>query len=208
MAGYHVFLSHNSKDKDVVERIARRLRDEHGLNVWLDKWNLIPGTPWQEELERGLNESETIAVFLGESGFGKWENEEMRVAVAAHVSDPSRRVMPILLPGASESALSVFIKRFTWVDFRAGVDDKVAFHYFVSGIKGIPPGDTVFENRLTEPEILPKPGLLLPGWRMPNYRNAVFTGREQELKTLARALLYDPQKTGRALPQVITCTIG
>jgi hypothetical protein len=68
MASYHVFLSHNSKDKDVVERIARRLRDEHSLKVWLDKWNLIPGKPWQEELENGLNESETIAVFLGEGG--------------------------------------------------------------------------------------------------------------------------------------------
>lgn len=208
MAGYNVFLSHNSKDKDFVEQIVRRLRDEHGLNVWLDKWNLIPGRPWQEELERGLNESETIAVFLSESGFGKWENEEMRVAIEAHVSDPSRRVIPILLSGASEAALGVFIRRFTWVDFRAGLEDPTAFHSFVSGIKGIPPGDTAFENQPAEPEILPKPGVLLPGWRMPNYRNAVFTGREQELKSLAKGLLYNAQRTGTAIPQVITCTIG
>jgi tetratricopeptide (TPR) repeat protein len=208
MAGYHVFFSHNSKDKDVVERIARWLRDEHSLNVWLDKWNLIPGRPWQEALEKGLTECETIAVFLGEAGFGKWENEEMRVAIEAHISDPSRRVIPILLPGASESALGVFIRRFTWVDFRAGWEDQAAFHFLVSGIKGTPPGDTAFGNRPPEPETLPKPGVLLPGWRMPNYRNAVFTGREQELKTLARALLYNPQKTGTAVPQVITCTIG
>jgi hypothetical protein len=41
------FLSHNSDHKPAVEEIANRLRDE-GIEPWLDKWNLIPGQPWQE----------------------------------------------------------------------------------------------------------------------------------------------------------------
>jgi hypothetical protein len=49
-----VFLSHNSADKPVVEELALRLRQETDVKPWLDKWNLIPGAPWQEELERAI----------------------------------------------------------------------------------------------------------------------------------------------------------
>jgi hypothetical protein len=47
---YDVFLSHNSTDKPAVEILARRLV-EAGLTPWLDKWNLVPGEPWQEAIE-------------------------------------------------------------------------------------------------------------------------------------------------------------
>lgn len=139
---YDVFLSHNSKDKPVVEKIARILRDEYGLRVWLDKWNLTPGKPWQEELEDGLEYSETIAVFLGEAGIGKWENEEMRVAVNSRVNDASRRVIPVLIPSAPESPkLSVFLSRYTWVDLRTGFDTKDLLYRLYCGITGQAPGD-------------------------------------------------------------------
>jgi hypothetical protein len=143
---YDVFLSHNSKDKPAVEKIARILRDDYGLKVWLDKWNLTPGKPWQEELEEGLENSETIAVFLGEAGFGKWENEEMRVAVNSRVNDPSRRVIPVLLPGAPESPkLSAFLSRYTWVDLRTGFDTKESLFRLYCGITGKAPGDQTFK---------------------------------------------------------------
>lgn len=94
MTNYDVFLSHNSKDKAVVEQIARKLIDEFKFKGWFDKRNLIPSRPRQEELESGLNESETVVVFLGETGFGKWENEEMLVAIESRVSDSSQRLIP------------------------------------------------------------------------------------------------------------------
>ncbi|MDP6110249.1 MAG: toll/interleukin-1 receptor domain-containing protein [Planctomycetota bacterium] len=43
-ATYDVFLSHNSKDKPVVEPLAERLKAE-GLKVWLDAWSLVPLLP-------------------------------------------------------------------------------------------------------------------------------------------------------------------
>jgi len=48
---YHVFLSHNSADKPAVEEVALRLRQQHGIEFWLDKWHLIPGAPWQPAIE-------------------------------------------------------------------------------------------------------------------------------------------------------------
>jgi TIR domain len=86
---YDVFLSHTSGDKDAVERIARRLRAEAQLEPFLDRWHLIPGNAWQEELEQALNQSRTCVVFLGPADLGPWENEEMRLGwINARVTLP------------------------------------------------------------------------------------------------------------------------
>src|SRR5208282_4959753 len=77
---FQVFLSHSSSDKPAVEELARRLAKE-GIQAWLDKWHLIPGDPWQPALEKALADSGTCAVFVGPSGFGPWQNEEMRAAI-------------------------------------------------------------------------------------------------------------------------------
>ena len=104
---FHVFLSHSSTDKPSVEELARRLARE-GIQAWLDKWNLIPGDPWQPAIEKALAESETCAVFVGLSGFGPWQNEEMRAAIDQRVRDSGRRfrVIPVLLPGAERAERS------------------------------------------------------------------------------------------------------
>src|SRR4051812_29955514 len=95
---FDVFLSHQSGDKPWVEELARRL-EMAGLRPFLDKWHLVPGDPWQEALERALEESAACAVFLGATGLGPWENEEMRSALDAAVLHPAFRVIPVLLQG-------------------------------------------------------------------------------------------------------------
>lgn len=143
VASFDVFLSHNSQDKPAVEALARRLEDEAGLRPWLDKWNQIPGDPWQESLEAALDASRACAVFIGPSGIGPWENEEMRSALDIRVSKAGFRVVPVLLPGASppeRGKLPRFLSLLTWVDFRAGLDNKGAFRRLVAGIRGTVPG--------------------------------------------------------------------
>lgn len=140
---YDVFLSHHSSDKPQVEMIAARLEDEEGLKPFLDKWHLIPGQPWQEELEAALDQSATCAVFLGPKGLGAWENEEMRSALDDRVRNKDFRVIPVLLPGAAakdDRTLPRFLRRLTWVDFRAGLDDPEAFQRLAAGIRGQAPG--------------------------------------------------------------------
>ena len=142
---YDVFLSHNSEDKPAVEWLAAKLVDEGKLTVFLDKWHLVPGDPWQEELENALDESSTVAVFLGPAGISGWHNAEMRKALGTRVDDPGRRVIPVLLPGIDAATLEEvetksFLKRFTWVDFRKGLDDADALRCLIAGIKGEEPG--------------------------------------------------------------------
>jgi hypothetical protein len=139
---YDVFLSHHSGDKPQVEALAVRLEDEEGLKPFLDKWHLIPGEPWEEALEEALDRSRTCAVFLGESGLGAWENEEMRAALDERARNNSFRVIPVLLPAAEpkdEKTLPRFLRRLTWVDFRGGIDDPETFRRLVAGIRGVAP---------------------------------------------------------------------
>lgn len=140
---YDTFLSHNSRDKPAVKWLAAKLEDKTNLKVFLDIWNLIPGDPWQEDLENALETSRTVAVFLGPAGISGWHNEELRDALSRRVNDPQRRVIPILLPGTTmpeDDEIPSFLQRLTWVDFRDGLDNEESFHRLVAGIKGEAPG--------------------------------------------------------------------
>lgn len=117
---FDVFLSHNRKDLSAVERLGSELK-ARGLDVWLDKWQLEPGRPWQEALEEVIETAKAAVVLVGKDGLGPWQNREMRVLLSAFV-DRQLRVIPVLLPGAKKKPrLPLFLSQLTWVDFRGGV---------------------------------------------------------------------------------------
>jgi hypothetical protein len=66
---YDVFLSHNSKDKPRVRKLAEDLRTA-GLRVWFDEWVLKPGDDIYLSIERGLHASET-RLKTDDGGFDK-----------------------------------------------------------------------------------------------------------------------------------------
>ena len=66
---YHAFLSDNGADKSLVEALGERL-EKLGLSCWLDKWNLVPGDPWQPAIEGALRQCDTCVVFFGPRGLG------------------------------------------------------------------------------------------------------------------------------------------
>ncbi len=37
------FISHASEDHDFVEHLATRLRQDHGIDAWVDNWEMLPG---------------------------------------------------------------------------------------------------------------------------------------------------------------------
>src|SRR5262245_36877710 len=84
---YDVFFSYNGKDGRPVEEIAHALR-QRGLNVFLDRWYLIPGRPWLEELERILRSSRAAAIFIGPEGLGPWQKREFSWALEYQVGAP------------------------------------------------------------------------------------------------------------------------
>ncbi len=137
---FDVFLSHSHQDASIVEELAVRLADEAGLHVWLDKWVLVPGGLWQQEMAGGLNQANSCAVCIGAETPSGWFDQEIQLSLDRQVGDPTFRVIPVLLPDAQKVNVEGFVKLRTWVDFQKGLANARAFHELVAGIRGEAPG--------------------------------------------------------------------
>jgi small GTP-binding protein len=120
---FDVFLAYNNEDKDDVETIANALV-LRGINPWFDKWNLPPGRLNQTEIfDKVLPLIKSVAVIVGKSGIGPWENMEMRVAITQFI-ERKCPVIPILLPDVSNNPeLPTLLKELGWVKFTDGIHD-------------------------------------------------------------------------------------
>jgi hypothetical protein len=83
-------------DHGVVEDIARKLRDQ-GLEPFLDRWYLAPGTRWRLKLEETLSSCKAVAIFVGPGEMGSWQQREEDVAL--DLQSPHFQVIPVLLKG-------------------------------------------------------------------------------------------------------------
>jgi hypothetical protein len=105
---YDTFLSHSHIDATWVEQLAARLEDDNSLRVWLDKWVLVPGEPWQQAMARGLDEAASCCVVVGANTPDGWFREEVQRALNRQVADPTFRVIPVLAPTGSPENLPEF----------------------------------------------------------------------------------------------------
>ncbi|MBS0151483.1 MAG: SUMF1/EgtB/PvdO family nonheme iron enzyme [Nitrospira sp.] len=155
---YDVFLSYHLSDKELVERIARSLRD-HGLKPFLDQWYLVRGRLWPQELENALGSCGAVAVFIGPGEMGPWQEKEVYFAVERQTRNPDFPVIPVLLPG-SDPALGFLLGEYTWVDLRQGIDDPRLLSLLAGAIRGEVPGPEFSEQiKATRSTLCPYRGL-------------------------------------------------
>ena len=136
---YDVFLSHTSRDKPAVRRIAEALR-EANLTVWFDEWELVPGESWQDALEHALSSSKAALIIIGPEGPGPWQNTEMSTALTYAVKE-RRPVIPVFLPGANSETLPAFLRLYNGVQIRSldGESFVQTLEQIIWGITGRPP---------------------------------------------------------------------
>jgi TIR domain len=149
---YDVFLSHGHIDVDIVVKIAERLADEADARVWLDRWVLIPGQHFQQEMAKGLEEAATCAVCIGDTTPAGWFREEIEKALNRQTRDPEFRVIPVILPNGNRSMIDNFLELRSWADFKNGILDAEAFHILTCGIRGVSPGRPPASSRLVDIE--------------------------------------------------------
>jgi WD40 repeat protein len=182
---FDVFLSHSSRDKGAVERIARALK-EAGIEPWFDTWHLTPGGDWQSEMAAGIRASRSCAVFVGAEGIGDWERQELGLALDQAAKDRHFRVFAVLLPGVPEpfdpTHLPPFVSTRTWVDFRGGVKDRKVLQRLINAVVGIPVGAE--EGPAARPEVCPYRGLQT----FDEEHAEFFFGREADVQRLLERL--------------------
>jgi len=97
---FDVFLSHSSKDKDVVRAIAERLRAD-GLHVWFDEWELRFGDSIPVKIEEGLEQSRVLVLCMSANAFGAdWAQLEAGTFRFRDPLSKQRRFIPLRLDKA------------------------------------------------------------------------------------------------------------
>lgn len=133
---YDVFLSYHWRDHESVETLARALCN-CAPAVFFDRWYLTPGQPWPQALEQVLRACRAVAVCVGPSGMGPWQQREVNLALERQAADPSFPVIPVLLPGADP--VLGFLGQNTWVDLRHQPDDPGLLEILCRAIRREPP---------------------------------------------------------------------
>jgi WD40 repeat protein len=186
---FDVFLSHASGDKPVVERIAEQLRRE-GLRVFLDSSDLTPGEHWQRELAEGLARSRTCALFVGPHPLGRWQLEELELALVWANRRRGCRVFAVLLPGAEDPfdphQLPPFLSTRTWVDLRGSTSSRHALQRLLNAIKGIAQSSAAPTE--SSDDVVPYRGLA----SFEEEHAEFFFGRERDVQRLLEILKASP----------------
>ena len=126
---YDVFLSHNSKDKPRVQKLAELLR-QAGLKVWFDEWVIRPGDDIFHEIEAGLESSRVLVLCISPAAFGSdWVILERNTVLFRDPANKGRRFIPLLL---SDCTIPDTIQRYKYIDYRN--EDKAAFQNLVKEV--------------------------------------------------------------------------
>src|SRR5438105_2683320 len=112
---FDVFLSHNSKDKVRVRRLAERLQAA-GARVWFDEWIIKPGDDIYLAVERGLQAARVQVLCLSPAALGSdWVRLERSTVLFLDPSNTGRRFIPLLL---ADCDLPDTLRRYKYVDYR------------------------------------------------------------------------------------------
>jgi hypothetical protein len=96
-----VFISHSERDGDIATELGRRLRS-HGLKVFLDYSDLVPGADFQRALLSAIEDADFMVVLMSPNYFkSKWSRTELSYGLEAN-----KRLLPVLISGRPEGPLS------------------------------------------------------------------------------------------------------
>lgn len=110
-----VFISHASEDKDrFVLKFSEYLLKK-GIDVWLDKWEMLPGDSLVDKIfEVGLKSSSAVIVVLSQNSIMKpWVREELNTAVINRINRKSI-LIPIILDNLQRDEIPQSLHNIVW----------------------------------------------------------------------------------------------
>ncbi len=182
---YDIFLSYNRHDGEVVEQLAQVLRGRD-LRVFKDDWYLKPGEFWPAALEKKLAASRGVAVAVGRSGLGSWQQREAIAAIERQQAESRAGrffpVIPVLLEKVTLNQAGLgFLLQNTWVECW----DPRAPDFIAGAIRGKAPAE-LYDARSPDPRLAVCPYRGLSVFREED--SDFYFGRNEAAKDLFRAL--------------------
>lgn len=112
-----VFLCHSRHDKPKVRELYVSLRQQPGIQPWLDKEDLLPGQDWELEITKAVRSSHSVVVCLSKRAIDSagYVHKEIRFAldIADHQPEGTVFLIPVKF---EECEVPVRLRRYHWVD--------------------------------------------------------------------------------------------
>lgn len=116
---YDVFLSHSSKDKDIVRAVAERLKAD-GIRVWFDEWEIKPGDNIPAKIEDGLERSRILVFCMSANAFSSdWTQLESYTFRFRDPLNKDRRFIPLRF---DDAPIKGSLAQFLYINWQA--DDR------------------------------------------------------------------------------------
>ena len=110
-----IFLSHSSKDKPFVEKLAKDIL-ALDVEVWLDKWEMRVGDSLFDKIEEGLETSDYLIVILSKNSVNSlWVKKELNAFLCDEISSKNVKILPALIDDCS---IPIFLREKLYADFR------------------------------------------------------------------------------------------
>ncbi len=115
-----VFLSHSSKDRKFVLRLARMLK-RHKVRYWYSATHIAGAKQWHDEIGRALARCDWFLVVLTpDSVSSPWVKRELLFAL--NDARYHERIIPLLRKPCKHPRLSWTLAEFQFVDFSGDFD--------------------------------------------------------------------------------------
>ncbi len=139
----NIFISYSRREIGFVDDLVDKLEDK-GHRVWLDYRSLIPGSPWQDQIYKGIQDSDVILLVVSKASLAS-QNVEVEWK---SVLQQKKRIILLIFEAVD---LPKELENYEWVDFRGNY--RVGLRELFSQI----------ETPITEDHPAPETGFRMPG---------------------------------------------
>jgi len=106
----NIFMSYSRRELGFVDDLVSKLEGE-GYYVWLDYRVLVPGTPWKGQIDKGLNNADTVLLVVSKASLAS----EYVALEWRHFLETNKRVILLIFEAVD---LPEELEQYEWVDFR------------------------------------------------------------------------------------------
>ncbi len=115
----NIFISYSRREVGFVDDLVSQLESKQ-YEVWLDYRKLVPGSPWQDQIYKGINDADVILLLVSKASLAS-QNVEVEWR---KVLEQKKRIILLIFEAVD---LPPELEKYEWVDFRgnyqAGLDE-------------------------------------------------------------------------------------
>lgn len=138
-----IFISYSRREIGFVDALVDQLESK-GNQVWLDYRSLIPGTPWLDQIHRGIEEADVLLLVVSKASLAS-QNVEVEWK---SVLQQKKRIILLVFEAVD---LPNELEKYEWVDFRGS---------FQRGLNEL---FSQMEKPVNENHPVPQTGFKMPG---------------------------------------------